>query len=572
MKKHRRSLTYLFLFVLSLALMLQGCVPADAPEEAMAAPPSYDTPAEVQRMRFMGEPNAGFGSTCGFGVAQATRLVFWPIVNFTDDGQDYAPGLAASWEPNEDFSTWTFNIDPRAVWSDGTPVTAGQIKRSWEIRYMPELQCGWGGAHFMMNAVVGEAEAWANAEPGVAPDIPGITAPDDHTLVVEFTRPKPQVFSRLNHPTMFLFKPEPVLENPDPSAFPETMIGAGPFMYQEYDTEAGTALLVRSPTWWGDVTPQIDEIEFTPHIADRGSRILAYLNDEFDFMGMEPGMWDQIKNTPSANDLLWDPTGGWYVLVIKSNKPPFDDINVRKAFIHAIDYDLVVETLLADAPAQLPVYQVLPPTFDCYQEKRPWTYDPELAVQELAQSKYGGPENLPAINVRYWQKDILPAKIAQLYQQMWSETLGVSVNLHQMGAWDAEFEKTVHLGRVSDGYSDLNPIEYLKSYGPSDGPVMCGVEGVEICESVCPECEEQREAYAHIDALVAQLDGLTPNDPNYCEAINAAEDAINEDFHYVPLFDQRRVFLIKPWIKNALVPRTGFFVTGLENIVYVAER
>ncbi|MDE0076907.1 MAG: hypothetical protein OXO50_05265, partial [Caldilineaceae bacterium] len=206
------------------------------------------------------------------------------------------------------------------------------------------------------------------------------------------------------------------------------------------------------------------------------------------------------------------------------------------------------------------------------QEKRPWTYDPELAVQELAQSKYGGPENLPAINVRYWQKDILPAKIAQLYQQMWSQTLGVNVNLHQMGAWDAEFEKTVHLGRVSDGYSDLNPIEYLKSYGPSDGPVMCGVEGVEICESKCPECVEQREAYAHIDELVAQLDGLTPNSPNYCEAINAAEDAINEDFHYVPLFDQRRVFLIKPWIKNALVPRTGFFVTGLENIVYVAER
>ena len=157
--------------------MLQGCVPADAPDEAMAAPPSYDTPAEVQRMRFMGEPNAGFGGTCGFSVAQATRLVFWPIVNFTDDGQDYAPGLAASWEPNEDFSTWTFNIDPRAVWSDGTPVTAGQIKRSWEARYIPELQCGWGGAHFMMNAVVGEDEAWTNAEPGVAPDIPGISRP-----------------------------------------------------------------------------------------------------------------------------------------------------------------------------------------------------------------------------------------------------------------------------------------------------------------------------------------------------------------------------------------------------------
>ena len=100
---------------------------------------------------------------------------------------------------------------------------------------------------------------------------------------------------------------------------------------------------------------------------------------------------------------------------------------------------------------------------------------------------------------------------------------------------------------------------------------MCGVEGVEICESLCPDCEEQREAYAHIDELVAQLDGLTPNDPNYCDAINAAEDAVNEDFHYVPLFDQRRVFLVKPWIKNALVPRTGFFVVGLENIVYVAR-
>ena len=50
MKRHRGSLTYLFLFVLSLALLLQGCMPAAAPEETMAR----FRPAMTRRPRYSG--------------------------------------------------------------------------------------------------------------------------------------------------------------------------------------------------------------------------------------------------------------------------------------------------------------------------------------------------------------------------------------------------------------------------------------------------------------------------------------------------------------------------------------
>ena len=59
----------------------------------------------------------------GYGlVAQ----VFEFLVTLGENGE-IAPGLAASWEPNEDGSVWTFNLQPDVKWQDGTDFTSEAV-------------------------------------------------------------------------------------------------------------------------------------------------------------------------------------------------------------------------------------------------------------------------------------------------------------------------------------------------------------------------------------------------------------------------------------------------------------
>jgi ABC-type transport system substrate-binding protein len=545
-------------------------VTATAP--ATDAPVVYEEQAAEQRLRLFG--GNGVPGSCGFGWDWVgMRLVFYPLINVTDDASAIAPGLAKTWEPNDDFTTWTFHIDPNAVWSDGTPVTAGQIKRSLEFRYMPEQQCSWGGAHLMLGGLVGEADVWENGTPGVAPDIAGLTAPNDATLVFEFDSPRPQVLTRLFHYVMYIFKPEPVFEDPDPANFAETMIGAGPFIVQERNIEAVSALLVQNPNWWGEVKPIIQEIEFVPMVDDPTSRLLAYQAGEVDWLFFQPDLWDQIKDTSTAQDLHSEGGPAWWMFVIKSRKPPFDDINVRRAFIHAMDYDAIVASLLNNT-LEKPDFQLLSEPFPCFQEKRPWTFDPELARQELAQSKYGADlENFPPIYIRYGAHNILAGKMIQIIQQQWQTNLGIGVNLFAQAVPDADMEEKTQIVRVSDGFSDLDVGRYLSDYGALDGPVICGGEGTEICASLSPESDELRAEYAAADEAIARVNAMSPSDPEFCQAVNEAEDLINEDFHYIPLYSTFNYHLIQPWVKN-IIPGGATqwsHLAGLETIGYIAD-
>src|ERR1051326_4931766 len=47
------------------------------------------------------------------------------------------PGWVMSYEPNSDSSAWTLKLDPRARWSDGSPMTASDVKAGWEWTNAP---------------------------------------------------------------------------------------------------------------------------------------------------------------------------------------------------------------------------------------------------------------------------------------------------------------------------------------------------------------------------------------------------------------------------------------------------
>ncbi|HET9913969.1 MAG TPA: ABC transporter substrate-binding protein [Anaerolineales bacterium] len=55
------------------------------------------------------------------------RVVYDGLVRFSPDGSKVEPRLIESWEPSDDFTTWTIHMRKGAKWSDGEPFTADDI-------------------------------------------------------------------------------------------------------------------------------------------------------------------------------------------------------------------------------------------------------------------------------------------------------------------------------------------------------------------------------------------------------------------------------------------------------------
>ncbi len=89
------------------------------------------------------------------------------------------PRLADSWEANAESTEFTFTLNPDATFSDGSPVTAADVKFSWER--LAGLE---GSASYLMSGVT------------------SVEAPDDQTVVVTMEAPNSAFINIVSAPYM----------------------------------------------------------------------------------------------------------------------------------------------------------------------------------------------------------------------------------------------------------------------------------------------------------------------------------------------------------------------------------
>jgi len=537
-------------------------------------------PAQEQVLRFNsrggGRGGQVFPELCGALTSWAVlRMVFWPLVNIAEDNITLAPGLASSWSANDDYTVWTFNIDTRAKWSDGTDVTSRDIQRSIGYQYLQDQQCPWGGLRKLNEAVVGAKAAWDSG----SADITGIRTPDDDTLVFDLISPSRFFGHMFIHgwfPTGFKV-PDEAMNDPDPAKNHLRLIGTGPFKYRETpDLDGFTATLVHNEHWWGP-TPTLDRIEIVGAIKDPQSMLIGYLNNEWDMMASisGPAIEEQLGLSSARFDLHpWPGGAGFSGIGFRMDLAPFDDINVRRAFVHAIDYDSAAKALLEGTQAR-PVYSMLP-KIPISTPKRPFKFDVDVAKRELAESKYGGPDGLPPITMAI-QSTGAPevTKFAQVFQQMWQQNLGVSVDLVLYSVADPEAFKKWQIFRTSEGFENILDIAgQLKNSYVSESTHVCNevswARGGQICEKVAPDAVQQRAEWKVVDDLIAEMQAIDPDDPAYGRQYSKIEDAFNELYYGIPLYSSTGGFMIKPWVVNATMGSGYNTIQGLESSVYMA--
>jgi len=273
-------------------------------------------------------------------------------------GKAQAPCLAESWSASEDGLTHDFVIRAGAKFHNGEPVTAEDVKFSYE-RYR-------GTSHDLMKEQVAAIET-----------------PDPSHVRFKLKKPWPDFLSFYSSATgAGWIVPKKYVEQVGDEGFKKAPIGAGPYKFVSF-TPGVELVLEAFEGYWRKV-PSVKRLVMKV-IPDEGTRSAALKRGEIDIAYSIRGeLADELQQTPglalkpvvlqAPNWLYfpeqWDPKSPWY------------DVRVRQAANLAIDREGMSKALflgyckITDS--------IVPYTFDYYWQPPAAVYDPARAKQLLA--------------------------------------------------------------------------------------------------------------------------------------------------------------------------------------------
>ena len=260
---------------------------------------------------------------------------------------------------SSDDKTVTFKIKPGIRYSPplggGTgvnrAVTSADVKYAIERGLLPGVPNGYVGVYLGALDGYKQAEAAAKKDPTTAPEISGIQTPDDQTIVFKLTQPTgPVVAQSLSLP---ISAPVPeeyakTFDAQNPSSYGEHQLATGPYYITNYEPGKNITL-ERNPNWEEstDWRPAyLDKIDFQEGFSDTasaGKKILTGSDQVNGDFSSEPQTL-KLAATKYPDQLNVTPSGGNRYVALNTSKPPFDDINVRKAVVAGSDREALRAT------------------------------------------------------------------------------------------------------------------------------------------------------------------------------------------------------------------------------------
>ena len=218
----------------------------------------------------------------------------------------------------------TYKLNPKAVWSDGKPMTEADFEAQWKATNgtNPAYKLSSSNGYEQIESVAKGA--------------------DDREVVVTFKQPYADWKG--------LFSPlYPASTNNDPAVFNDGWVGkvpvsAGPFKLENLDETAKTLTVVRDDKWWG-AQAKLDRIIYRAIPAD--AQVDALLNGEIDFMDVGPDV-NKLNRAQDAPGIKVHKAGGpqFRHITINGSGPILKDQKVRQALGMAINRDTIAKTML----------------------------------------------------------------------------------------------------------------------------------------------------------------------------------------------------------------------------------
>ncbi|MGD8192653.1 peptide ABC transporter substrate-binding protein [Brevibacillus ginsengisoli] len=468
MKKYSKGIFALLSSTLVLGAALAGCsgntaAPTTQKNTEPTANQGATSSQKVFRANLHSEPptaDPGIAEDSTSGVL--VRAAFDGLTRLDKDAKP-VKSVAQDFKVSADQKTYTFTLRD-SKWSNGDPVTAHDFEYAWKRALDPKTASNYAYQLFYIK----NGEKANKGEVGL--DQVGVKALDDKTLQVELENPTPFFLELTSFYTYAPVDKKIVATNPKWATEAKTIVGNGPFKFDTWDHK-NKIILTKNENYWDKDAVKLDRIELSM-IEDENTELSMFDNGELDWAGapMSSLPLDAVQSLKDSGKFKSYVSVSTYMFKMNSEKKPFDNPKIRKAFAYAINRKEITDGVLQQG--QIPATGFVPPSMSLNPNGYFKDNDVETAKKLLAEGmKEAGITKLPPITFSYNNKGE-NGKIAEAVQDQWRKALGVDVKL-EAKEWKV-FIEDLHQGNFQIArmtwVGDFNdPVNFLEVFKDKKG-------------------------------------------------------------------------------------------------------
>jgi len=488
--------------------------------------------------------------------------IYEGLVKLNQEDLSVVPALAEKWEVNEDATSYTFHIRKGVMFHDNDCFEGGKGRevKAQDFKYCfdrvavsdPTNQMYW----LFKDKVKGANEYHDAAKSGKAPEggISGITAVDDYTLKIDLNYSFAGFLNIVSHAACYVYPKEAVDKyGTDIRVNP---IGTGAFKLKTIK-ESETVFLSKNENYWksdefGNKLPYLDGLKFSFN-KEKKAELLEFKKGNLDMVFRLPlemindvvGELEDAKkggNRPYVMQVV--PALSVYYLGMQHKLPPFDNVDVRKAFNYAIDRESIV-TYTLQGEGRAANHGIVPPFkgYD-FENVKGYEFDIEKAKEHMANAGYpngnGFPEITLQINPGGGDRNV---QIAEVVQKMLNENLGINIKIEQM-----QFAQ--HLENLETGKANFWRAGWIADY-PDPENFLNLLYGGHVPAELSTKAYINAMRYQStgfdsiFDAALREVD-----DAKRFELFRQADQKSVDDAAIMPIFYDENTRLIQVYVKN----------------------
>jgi len=333
--------------------------------------------------------------------------------------------LAESWQGSPDQRVWTFKLRRGVRWHNLPPVKGRELTAA-DVKYCFEAYAKEGVQAFTFQ------------------EIEAMETPDSHTLRVHLRTPNALFAQNVAEPVAIVFAREVLEEDGD---LKKRLIGTGPYILKEH-TRKVRVVLQRNPDYFDAGRPYVDEYVILS-APDSATRTAAFRTGQSDFLPLQsPSEVEAVRKTnPTALVQALTPSITPFGLALAQDRPPFNDVRVRRAISMAIDRQKQVDTVyeghgLVTAGVPWIYYQDAKPTA---KDLGPWWQHRPAEAKALL-TEAGHPNGFETTLFYYEYFPQMTSQV-QLVQQDLKKHLNINVKITKL-------DYTSYYGRYVEGKWD----------------------------------------------------------------------------------------------------------------------
>ena len=373
--------------------------------------------------------------------------------------------LAETWEFTDPY-TYVVHLRQGVFWQDVPPANGRELVAE-DIAFHFHRMYGLGSGYTQPSP--------ARADVAAFKELISVTAPDKYTVVFKWkTDNRNLILDALQEvgTSLCIENPEAVKQWGDVRDWHHA-VGTGPFILQDYIPDV-SATLIKNPNYWGyderypqNKLPYVDKLKLMI-IPDEEKTMAEMRTGRIDVADqISPGLAAAMRKTNPEILQISHPANTAITIDPRHDRPPFNDVRVRRAMQMAIDLPTIAKTYYGGAvepyPSTLTARDLTGFAFP-YEEwpqdlKDEYDYNPALAKKLLADAGY--PHGFKTnIVVNTTNADLRLLEIAKSYLAQ----VGIDMEIRPMDS--SEWVAYVFYGHKHDQLAQNAVSPYSHHYEP----------------------------------------------------------------------------------------------------------